>query len=274
MHNTLPSSVVDYIDSRFPEAKKEQENPGDSYSVHHEHYHFAMTLLTMVESIPEHLITLKGFAFAEYHEAVVEIRAIVSFWSTGSTKRFIVHTQDSRGLNPITILREHLEALHDEGVEASTNELLFIQDEDLRELLRIDLSSVNQAIDNCEWKAATVIGGSVIEAFLLCKLVELKSENPSAINDMVDSLLESKKLQKRPPSDLNEWNLHPLTETAEFAKTIKEVTAKQCRIAKNFRNLIHPGATVRQSQECNRGTAFAVAAAIAFVIEDLTKGAL
>jgi len=54
-------------------------------------------------------------------------------------------------------------------------------------------------------------------------------------------------------------------------KLILEPAAGQARLAKDFRNLIHPGKSVRLGQECNKGTALAAAAAIEFVTADLTK---
>ena len=53
--------------------------------------------------------------------------------------------------------------MHDEGVPATTAELLFIADGTLRGSIRADVAATNQALQNREWKAATVLGGATIE---------------------------------------------------------------------------------------------------------------
>lgn len=51
---------------------------------------------------------------------------------------------------------------------------------------------------------------------------------------------------------------------------MKKETASQTRLAKDFRNLIHPGRSQRLAQKCDRGTAYAAAASVEFVIRNLT----
>ena len=78
-------------------------------------------------------------------------------------------------LNPITIIRQALSKCPDENPPASTTELNFISDTDLRTSLRIDIGAVNKALSNCEWKAATVLAGSAIEALLLWCITNRRS---------------------------------------------------------------------------------------------------
>ena len=57
---------------------------------------------------------------------------------------------------------------------------------------------------------------------------------------------------------------------------IIEKAASQARLAKDFRNLIHPGRELRTRTSCDRGAAHAAFAALHLVIRDLensTKGA-
>jgi hypothetical protein len=65
------------------------------------------------------------------------------------------------------VIRDVLQQCPDEAVRPGTNELSFITDQALRETLRTDISTMNSALSNGEYKAATVLGGSVIEALLL-----------------------------------------------------------------------------------------------------------
>jgi hypothetical protein len=46
-------------------------------------------------------------------------------------------------------------------------------------------------------------------------------------------------------------------------------TCKAALLAKDFRNLVHPGRAARLNQACNRGTAYSAVGALEHVIEDL-----
>jgi hypothetical protein len=63
---------------------------------------------------------------------------------------------------------------------SGTTELSFIDDADLRNTLLLDLSEINQSVQNREWKSATVLAGSAAEALLLWAL-EAKIDKPIEI---------------------------------------------------------------------------------------------
>lgn len=48
----------------------------------------------------------------------------------------------------------------------------------------------------------------------------------------------------------------------------------QAQLAKDFRNLIHPGREVRKQMRCDRGTAHASFAALNLVISDLERASV
>jgi len=54
-----------------------------------------------------------------------------------------------------------------------------------------------------------------------------------------------------------------------FLKLISDDTAKLVRLAKDFRNLIHPGRAARLGQKCDRATALGALAAMEAVARDL-----
>lgn len=74
---------------------------------------------------------------------------------------------------------------------------------------------------------------------------------------------------KHSASNLEDWTLYELIEVSEELKIVTPDTAKQARLAKDFRNLIHPGRNIRLGQTCNRGTALSAVAAVEHVIVDL-----
>jgi hypothetical protein len=227
----------------------------------------------LVDRIPEHLIRRDGFI--EIALGVETIRTAVrqtefldtrgmhgSFGDLGPIR---VGVKD---LNPVNLIRRGLTACPDDIPSPETHELSFIGDADLREALRRDLSATNDAFVNGEWKAATVLAGSILEALLLWAIQTI---DPPKIEVARQAAVDSRLLRKKPTPDPNEWHLPEYIEVAFKLELIQEPTANQTRLAKDFRNLIHPGKSVRLGQECNKGTALAAAAAIEFVTADLTK---
>jgi hypothetical protein len=73
--------------------------------------------------------------------------------------------------------RHHLmQRCPDDCPPAATAELAFIVDDDLREELRRDIGEVNRALQSGEWKAATVLAGSIVEALLLWAVENRKTQ--------------------------------------------------------------------------------------------------
>lgn len=95
--------------------------------------------------------------------------------------------------------------------------------------------------------------------------------DPSEISSSIATLVSNHTLVNSPASDLDKWNLHQLTEVAYELKLIREETTAQIRIARNFRNLIHPGVSVRKNIACNRGTALSALAGMEHAINDLSR---
>lgn len=69
---------------------------------------------------------------------------------------------------------------------------------------------------------------------------------------------------------IEDWTLAPRIEAAKDQSLIKQDTYTQALLAKDFRNLIHPGRSIRLGQKCDKGTAFSTLAALEFIIRDLT----
>ena len=67
------------------------------------------------------------------------------------------------------------------------------------------------------------------------------------------------------------WDLHEFVEVASELALIGDQTTKQARLARNFRNLIHPGRSLKRGETCDRGTALAASAAVELVSRDLQK---
>lgn len=253
MSIVVPSQVVEYLKTRYPKA----DSP-------------AFYLDIDQAPIIAHLLSLQGVAAAEFGEAVSAMQIALGRWNAGERNYVSKGIPGSRQTHPVALLRKHLSSLHDEGAEPTTNALSFILDIVFRDSLRRDLGSIDRCIQNGEWKAATVLGGSVVEALLLYGLCEYEKTNGGALQSTIQSLQVSGTLQSAPPRNLDEWVLHQLTEVSAEVSLIQKQTAAQCRIAKTFRNLIHPGRAARLAQQCDRGTALSALAAVEHVMRDLT----
>jgi len=149
----------------------------------------------------------------------------------------------------------------------ATAQLGFIVDAQLRENLRNDIGAVDRALADSEWKGATVLAGSAIESILLWDLQNRRAAN---IPGAIAALMANNTFTPAPPANLEDWTLHHYTEVQARLQVITAETATQVRLAKNFRNLIHPGRAQRLGQKCDRGTALASVAALDHVVRDLS----
>jgi len=174
------------------------------------------------------------------------------------------------GEDVIHTIRRVLSKCSDESPPAGTAELSFIADQQFRESMRLEIGAINSALQNAEWKAATVLGGAAVEALLHWKLSELQT-NGADIMTAKAKAVSSGKLQTSPPTDLNRWVLSEFISVARELGVIEERTFKQSDTARDYRNLIHPGYAARSGQLCNRATALAVVSGLEHVIGDLGR---
>ncbi len=229
----------------------------------------------LVSEVPDELLRVSSRERADLYAAVAELDHWVGLHRANFTR------QTAMGLLPMPpmswldkqpkiennryafeVIQEVLSNCPDDVILPSTRDLAFIADNDWRTAIRLDLSVVDSALSNGEYKPATVVGGSVLEALLLCGLLKKNSA------DLQSYISKTGLGLKSPPE---EWNLHQYIEVAAAGNLIGKESIQLARVAKDFRNLIHPGRAQRLSQRCSRGTAFAVVSAIEHVIDDFTK---
>ena len=85
---------------------------------------------------------------------------------------------------------------------------------------------------------------------------------PSQIVEFIDA--------KFPSTDPDNWGLDRYIKVARALDLIKDNTAKQAALAKDFRNLIQPGRSACLKEVCDRGTAHSALAAVEFTVRDLS----
>lgn len=259
MPRIVPSQVVRFIDKVLPQG-------GGNPTLGRGNAGQLRALVTLVDGIPDELLTMDSDSSAGLACGVAHIKETLATWVGDRTARGNLDPVPGFGSETaVTLIRKALANCPDEAPAPSTAELIFITDGGLRTNLRTDIGAVYRVLSNGEWKAATVLAGSAVEALLLWAL----QQKPMA--EITDAIKRAKLKKQRKSDDLEWWDLHDYIEVAEKLSIITDNTANQARLAKDFRNLIHPGRSQRFAQECNRATAYSAIAAVEHVVHDLSK---
>jgi hypothetical protein len=153
---------------------------------------------------------------------LAQVHSVLSTWQRGERATLGMEFQ---------ALRLLLAKCGDEPKPVALPRLTFIAGRKLRHVVARDIDAVKRLINASEWKAATVLGGSVLEALLLDRL-----ERPT---------LKARALaygaSKGWKNDLARWDLAHLIEAAEALQVIDDKVAGICSGVRHFRNMIHPG---------------------------------
>lgn len=262
MPTVVPSQIVEYIDQVFTK--------GGSIWLDSTRCGALNALVALVRQLPNGLLPSDAAAYAQLVRCVETIG-----FSVRSAESQDQRSRSNPPLLPpdpvhkgglLAVIRDVLAACPDDIVPQQNREFDFIKDADIRTGLLQDLAMTRSALLNEEWKAATVIAGSIVEALLLWAI---KQRVQATVGIARESTVSKGKLSKKPPSDPEQWSLHDYIEIAAELGVIEEHTAQQARIAKDFRNLIHPGRSLRKQQACNRGTALTANAAVEMVARDV-----
>lgn len=263
MPRIVPSQVVDFIDALPLSVLNGVVRMGSIGAP------ALSSTLDLVDQIPDELLTMDRPSHAKFVYGKAQIKDILATWRANRTAGHKLEAyQFSVSQSPLALIRDALAKCPDESPAPSTSEFNFISDLELRTNLRNDIGSINRALSNGEWKAATVLAGSVIEALLLWALGQ---RNLADITNAIDSLMVSSSFTNRPSANLERWDLHEYTEVSANLGIIRPDTTAQTRLAKEFRNLIHPGRAQRLGQKCDRATALSAVAGVEHVVRDLTS---
>jgi hypothetical protein len=258
--SVVPSQIVEYIDATFPYFNTPTpQGVGISPSI----CAALSALLRLIEELPNALLPSDPQTYSEFIRSQEHIRYVIQKAQCQTATPLL--TPDTGKPSQVQIIRNALHSCHHEVPPRNSKELAFINDSEFRRTLLVDLEAARSALNNGEWKAATVLGGSLVESLLLWAI---QNQEPSKIQ----GAFAARKLRNKSPDPLD-WGLHEYVEVAEELGLVESETAKQTRLAKDFRNLIHPGRTVRLQQSCDRGSALAASAAVELVSRDLSSRA-
>lgn len=268
MSVTVPSQVVVVIDQMFPFAEKQKENIVQLDMIH------ATSLVAIIElldQIPSNLIILYEKSYAAYVASKAAIKIMLDIWKGQTDSRrapSLTYIEGFGNKNPVTHIREALLKCPDEYPSSDIAILDFIDDLELKNSLIIDYAIINKALSNQEWKSATVLAGSLIEALLLWAINKASRSN---LQEVLKKLKGDKRLSNKINEKPEYWLLADYAVVSHGLELITKNTLDQVLLAKDFRNFIHPGREVRLNQKCNRGTAYVAIAAVELVINNVSK---
>lgn len=268
MPRKVPTQIVNLIDQYFPWAKDYKVSNESNTKRSDARFAGVTRLPGLVENldqIPDELIVLGQKDAGEFLMAHAALRHEVQVLAREARDGVNWPMLDQRDC--VEIVRTCLSKCRDEALSVAAGaELTFLKDADLARTLAMDVGSVELALANGEWKAATVIGGSVIEALLLWAI----GQRSAAVSAAVTGALSAGKLKAKPDSDPNRWLFFELIEVAHQLNEITDDTLNSVNPSRNFRNAIHPGRAQRTGIQCDRGMAHTTYGAVFNVIRDLT----
>jgi len=260
MPRVVPSQVVAFINSLWPSSR-------DLNNLHRGQAGQLSGLVNLVDQIPNELLVMDAATYALFVCGRAHISQKLATWvSVPDRGNELGQMPGPTPKNPVTEIRDALAKCRDEPLGSDTSKLSFIPDQELRTNLLVDIGAIDRALSNGEWKATTVLAGSAIEALLLWALQRDTAGSTAAAT----ALVKTTTLSRQPNADLERWDLHEYTEVASHRGIIKSDTTTETRLARGFRNLIHPGRSQRLDQKCDRGTALSCVAALDHVVRDLT----
>jgi hypothetical protein len=220
---------VQTIDDLFSHAAKNA--PGATLVAGHSSQ--LLGILNLLKDVPDELITLTSADYSELIFAKSTIEEHLAHWRARGDVGSIANV---KGFDVVTVIRRALAKCPDEYPASATTELLFINDGALRENIRRDLGASNRALNNAEWKAATVLAGAAIEALLHWRLQE-PSPGPAAIQTAVTALVASGTISK-PDSNIDRWELLS-------SRSVLRPMPASARISENLLSLVAPNSLMR-----------------------------
>src|ERR1051325_11358703 len=155
MPKLVPTIVVSVIDQLFPPTDFQGDNPTE---LNYTHMTSVTAVLELVRDIPIDLVTISSERYAAYLATIAALTSRARVWETiGNTLPIRTMPGLVPPRSPIYIVRSTLVDCPDKLPSPKTAELKFIPDKELRNSVRLDISSINSDLSNQEWKSATVL---------------------------------------------------------------------------------------------------------------------
>jgi hypothetical protein len=204
----------------------------------------------MLDEVPVALIDLNAQDYLEFTQCRAVLATKLPAWNLGD----IAPAIGVGGKDVIERIRRLMLKCRDQ-LPPPEPELPFITDEDMRLGIEDRIQAAWTDFNAREWMGATVLAGHAIEALLLWAVKEKSG---------------GKALKK----SADELHLHELIAEAAKRGLITLESKQHADLAKDARNLIHPGKATRSRSTCSKATALTALSAIYRIAEDLKSTAL
>ncbi len=244
MARILPSQVVQAIESLFGPSRPEIYSLAIT-KLHHTEVH---TLLLLLDELPRDFIDLPPTEFVELMRCRASLATALAAWNGGDG----APAKDVGAKDPVERIRRLLKLCHDE-MPPPEPELPFIDDLDQRLGIEDQIHTAWANFEARQWMGTCAFAGAALEALLLWALRRMK------------------KLDKQ-VSPLDRLTMHALIDEATKCSLIKADTQTQAGLARDARNLIHPGKVMRSGISCTKASALIALLGLYRVIEDLKNG--
>jgi hypothetical protein len=267
MPTVPPSQVVALIDLAFPWAASEASAGNDLVASHAPSVGGIIALVDQLT--PGVLSSLSPEEYAAFLGAIAAMRTSLGMWETPSHTGYAHRLRpmaEFGNRSPVQAVRHALSKCPDETAAHASTELAFLADPEFEATLLLDISTASSALNNGEFKAASVIAGSVIEALLLWALRRRSAHDHAAAFAKWRAVNAS----ARPlPRDIRQWSAEQYIEIARHVPVISEGSASAAALAKNYRNLIHPGRAERLQERPTLGSALLSVGAMRHLTDDI-----
>ena len=250
MTRVVPSQIVEAINSLFP-----KQNELDSSTIGHWLQSEVRTLLGLLDQLPVELIDLSFHDYLEFERCRSVLATSLPAWNLGDTRP----STAVMGKNPVERIRRLMLMCHDEP-PLPEPEFPFVTDTDMRFGIEDRIRAAWIDFNAREWIGATTSAAVALEAALLWEVKRLEASR---------LLVAGNSKGGKVPDNMM---LSDLIEATAAEKSISEDAAKQAHLARDARNLIHPGKVARSGTACNKSTALTAFAAVYRVAEELNRG--
>ena len=272
MARVVPSRIVDVIETTFPWAALAADGKGKAPPLGPDQAPHVGMIISLIDQLPTELLPQDESEYTVLTGAVGAMHAALGNWQSGGHPGYNTALHASLafgGDSPVTAVLKVLRKCCDEAPADHIAGLEFIVDHAARNSLRIDAGTAHRAFGNGEYKAATALAGSVVEALLMWSILQVGDDRLEEATESVKNT--RRKDGERPPNKRGSefWYLRDYVDIAVELKVIDEETRRAVVLTAEFRNLIHPGRVVRSGLDCSRSTALIALGSMERLIEYL-----
>jgi hypothetical protein len=274
MPRITPALVAVFIEESFPELR----DRGAIGTVDQGALQTIGILVSMLDRLDQ--AVLAGLSHEQYRDTVIateHLRTTVNRWQypqpAGRGQYAIVPFLPLGNRHPVIVLRDIMRAAPEEPIAAVQPRLAFLHDPALQESIATDLASAESAMADGRYKNACVMSGAAIEALLLWAVQRrTQAEHQAAFGRaQTRRAREGRQPLDAINADPRRWVLEQYIEVARELPVLSAAAANASMLAKDFRNLIHPGRAERLQQRASQGSAAQGLAAAVLTSEDLAE---